>query len=99
MRKSESSPDSGTAVVAISKHGQAMIPKRFRAKLGIDAPGKVLFRETEDGNVVIERVRSATEMQGFAARSEASTDVFATDLFREKRERDRSERDDRFPPQ
>ncbi|WP_440764698.1 AbrB/MazE/SpoVT family DNA-binding domain-containing protein [Natronorubrum sp. DTA7] len=97
MSKSESSSDSEKEVVAVSKHGQATIPKRFREKLEIDAPGKVLFRETEDGDVIVERVRSASEMQGFAARSEASTDVPATELLREKRERDRSDRDDRFP--
>ncbi|WP_440771407.1 AbrB/MazE/SpoVT family DNA-binding domain-containing protein [Natronorubrum sp. DTA28] len=97
MSDSESSPDAETEVVAVSKRGRVTIPKRFREKLGIDPPGKVLFRETEDGNIVVERVQSASEMQGFAARSEASTDAPATDLLREKRERDRSDRDD-CPP-
>ena len=96
MSKSEPPSDSEKEIVAVTKHGQATIPKRFREKLGIDAPGKVLFRETEDGEIVVEQVRSASEMQGFAARSDASTDAPATELLREKRDRDRSDRDERF---
>ncbi|MCG1007505.1 AbrB/MazE/SpoVT family DNA-binding domain-containing protein [Halorubrum lacusprofundi] len=80
----------------MTKHGQATIPKRFRDKLGIDAPGKVLFRETEEGEVIVEHVRSPSEMRGFAARSEATTDKPATQILREKREQDRDKRDARF---
>lgn len=47
--RSEPSQDSEKEIVSVTKHGQATIPKRFRKKLGIDAPGKVLFRETEEG--------------------------------------------------
>lgn len=93
MSESEPSENSDSEVVAVSKHGQATIPKRFREKLGIDAPGKVLFRETGDGDVVVDRVPSPSEMRGFAAESEASTETPATDLLREKRERDRDERE------
>lgn len=96
MSKSESSKNSEKEIVAVTKHGQATIPKRFREKLGIDAPGKVLFRETEDGEILVEQVKSASEMQGFAARSGASTDTPATELLREKRARDKSARDERF---
>jgi AbrB family looped-hinge helix DNA binding protein len=96
MRKTEQSESSEKEVVAVTKHGQATIPKRFREKLGIDAPGKVLFRETEDGEVVVEHVRSPSEMRGFAARSEATIDEPATEILREKREQDREERDARF---
>jgi hypothetical protein len=56
----------------------------------------VLFREAEDGRIVVERVRSPSEMRGFAAPSEASTDVPATELLREKRDRDRQDRESRF---
>ena len=87
MSETEQSKTSETEVVAVTKHGQATIPKRFREKLGIDAPGKVLFRETEDGEVIVERVRSPSEMRGFAARSEATI---------EKREQDRDNRDARL---
>ncbi|MDF9747670.1 AbrB/MazE/SpoVT family DNA-binding domain-containing protein [Natrinema salsiterrestre] len=96
MSASESSSDSEKEIVAVTKHGQATIPKRFREKLDIDAPGKVLFRETDDGTVVVERVRSASEMQGFAARSDPSTDTPATELLRDKRAQDKSERDAQF---
>ena len=97
MSKSEHSNDSEKEVVSVTKHGQATIPKRFREKLGIEAPGKVLFRETEGGEVVVEHVRSPGEMRGFAARNEASTDRPATEILQEKREQDREERDAQFP--
>ena len=96
MNKSERSRNSEKEVVAVTKHGQATIPKRFREKLEIEAPGKVLFRETEDGTVIVEHVRSPSEMRGFAARSEATSDRPATEILREKREHDREERDARF---
>jgi len=83
-------------VVAVTSHGQATIPKQFREKLGIEAPGKVLFRETEDGDVVVEQVPSPSEMRGFAAQKEGTTDQPATDILREKREQDRSEREEQF---
>ena len=97
MSKTEQPEDSEKEVVAVTKHGQATIPKRFRDKLGIDAPGKVLFRETEEGEVIVEHVRSPSEMRGFATRSEATTDKPGTQILREKREQDRDERDARFP--
>jgi len=96
MSETEQSENSEKEVVAVTKHGQATIPKRFREKLGVEAPGKVLFRETETGEIVVEHVRSPSEMRGFAARSEATTDKPATELLREKREQDREERDARF---
>ena len=96
MSKTEQSDGSEKEIVSVTKHGQATIPKRFREKLGIEAPGKVLFRETEDGEVIVEQVRSPSEMRGFAARSEATTDKPATQILREKREQDREERDAQF---
>lgn len=80
--------------VSVSPNGQATIPKEFRDRLGIEAPGRVRFRETEDGAVVIERVPTVEEMRGFAAKvGTASTDRPATELLREKRERERRERE------
>jgi len=96
MNKTEQSGNSEKEIVAVTKHGQATIPKRFREKLGIDAPGKVLFRETDTGEIVVEHVRSPSEMRGFAARSDGSTDRPASEILREKREQDRDERDARF---
>jgi len=96
MSKTEEPDNSEKEVVAVTKHGQATIPKRFREKLGIDAPGRVLFRETDTGEIVVEHVRSPSEMRGFAARTDASTDRPASEIIREKREQDRDERDARF---
>ncbi|QZA89104.1 AbrB/MazE/SpoVT family DNA-binding domain-containing protein [Salinarchaeum sp. IM2453] len=96
MSKTEQSNGSEKEIVAVTKHGQATIPKRFREKLGIEAPGKVLFRETEDGEILVEQIRSPSEMRGFAARSEASTDKPASEILREKREQDREARDAQF---
>ena len=93
MSKSEQSNGSEKEIVAVTKHGQATIPKRFREKLGIETPGKVLFRETEDGEVIVEQVRSPSEMRGFATRHEATTDRPATEILQEKREQDQNERD------
>jgi AbrB family looped-hinge helix DNA binding protein len=96
MSKTEQTEDSEKEVVSVTKHGQATIPKRFREKLGIDAPGKVLFRETTDGQVIVEHVRSPDEMRGFAARSEACTDRPATDLLQKKRDQDQEDREAQF---
>ncbi len=96
MSKTEQPNGSEKEIVAVTKHGQATIPKRFREKLGIEAPGKVVFRETEDGEIIVEQVRSPSEMRGFAARSEASTDKPASEILREKREQDREARDAQF---
>ncbi len=98
MSESKNGKSSEKKIVAVTKHGQATIPKQFREKLGITAPGKVLFRETKDGEIVIEQVASPNEMRGFAARSEASTDKPATELLREKRKQDRNERNRQFSP-
>ena len=96
MSGSEQTNGSEKEIVAVTKHGQATIPKRFREKLGIEAPGKVLFRETDDGEVIVEQVRSPSEMRGFAARGKASTDKSASEILREKREQDREKRDAQF---
>ena len=93
MSETEQRNGSEKEIVAVTKHGQATIPKRFREKLGIEAPGKVLFRETEEGEVIVEQIRSPSEMCGFAARHEATTDRAATEILQEKREQDRNQRD------
>ncbi|MEZ3144465.1 AbrB/MazE/SpoVT family DNA-binding domain-containing protein [Halobaculum sp. MBLA0143] len=82
----------------MSKHGQATIPKRFRDRLGLDTPGRVSFRETDDGETVVEPVPSPDEMRGFTARagSETDGDKRATDLLKEKREQDVPDREAKF---
>jgi AbrB family looped-hinge helix DNA binding protein len=83
----------GSVTVSVSPNGQATIPKEFREKLGIDTPGKVTFRETEDGTIVVERVPTAEEMQGFAAQSgDPTTETPASELLREKRTAEKRER-------
>lgn len=92
---SEHSQEKDDAVtVSLSANGQATIPKRFRDKLGIDTPGRISFRETESGEIVVERVPGAAEMHGFAAETaEATTDKTASELLQEKRNAEKAERD------
>ena len=94
MSKTERTEDSEREVVAVTKHGQATIPKQFREKLGITAPGKVLFREAEDGTIVVEHVRSPDEMRGFAARQTPTTDQPATEILQTNRKKERNDRDE-----
>jgi AbrB family looped-hinge helix DNA binding protein len=96
MSSTEKNSNSEKEVVSVTKHGQATIPKRFREKLGVEAPGKVRFRETDEGDVIVEQVRSPGEMRGFAARNEPRSEKPATQILREKRDEDRDERDARF---
>jgi antitoxin PrlF len=91
MSESETSKtqNSDREVVAVSKHGQATIPKRFREKMGIDAPGKVAFRERESGEIVIEHVPSAVEMRTTLAKeTETKETRSATETLHALRERD-----------
>jgi AbrB family looped-hinge helix DNA binding protein len=91
---SESDGERDSITVSVSSSGQATIPKQFRDKLGIDAPGQVMYRENEDGEIVLTSIPSASEMEGFAARSAtASTGKPASELLREKREADGAEGD------
>ncbi|MDY7082957.1 MAG: AbrB/MazE/SpoVT family DNA-binding domain-containing protein [Halobacteria archaeon] len=93
MRKSERrNPEENEVVVSVTENGQATIPKKFRDKLGVDPPAKVLFRETDEGEIVVERVPSPGEMRGFAARNEEKTHKSATQLLREKRREDKQKR-------
>lgn len=56
-----------TSVVRISQKGQTTIPKEFRDKHGIDTPGRVRFRETEDGDIVVEAVPHPDDKLGSRA--------------------------------
>lgn len=82
-------------VVKVSTHGQATIPKAFREKLGIDAPGRVRFVENDRGEVVVERVPSPGEMRGMAnVADDRSDEQSATAMLREKRAADKRSRED-----
>ena len=92
MSRSERPEDSESEVVSVSQHGQATIPKRFREKLELDAPGKVQFRETEDGEIVVEAIPSASDLRGFAARRrEEPSEQPASKMLKEKRESDKED--------
>lgn len=75
-------------VVSVSSRGQATIPKEFREELGIDAPGRVKFVRTDDGDVVVRPVRSLTDMRGFLEGETTEDGRSATEVLRSERERD-----------
>lgn len=90
-----SDADDGTTVTVTSK-GQATIPKEFREKLRIDAPGRVRFVETEDGDVVVKPVKRPSEIRGALAPSETDADERAASaLLREERDRDEQTLDEK----
>ncbi|RJS99643.1 MULTISPECIES: AbrB/MazE/SpoVT family DNA-binding domain-containing protein [Halococcus] len=63
---------SGTTrdVVRVSAKGQATIPKQLREKFGIETPGRVRFRESEAGEIVVEPVPRPSELRGRLATDE-----------------------------
>lgn len=60
-------------VVRVSAKGQATIPQSLRKKFDIDTPGRVRFRENEQGEIVVEPVPHPSETRG----------VFASDEYEE----------------
>ncbi len=76
-------------VVSVSARGQAKIPKEFREKLGIDAPGRVKFVETDEGEVVVRPIQSVTDLRGVFESETDNEGRSATELLREERERDK----------
>jgi AbrB family looped-hinge helix DNA binding protein len=90
-----SDAEDGTIVTVTSK-GQATIPKEFRDKLRIDAPGRVRFVENEEGEVVVQPVKRPAEIRGALATSEAEADErSASELLRKERERDEQKLDEK----
>ena len=96
MSETERQNDSETEIVAVTKHGQATIPKELRKRFGIDTPGKVLIHE-EEGKIVVEPLPSVEEMQGVhAGRYEKGETL---EHLREMRDKDKQlerERDQRL---
>jgi AbrB family looped-hinge helix DNA binding protein len=90
MNESERAENEEGEVVTVTKSGQATIPKKFRDKLDISPSEKVRFRETEKGEVVVERVPSPSEMRGIASEN-SKTDKPATEILQEKREQDKKD--------
>ena len=70
-------------IVAVTRKGQATIPKRLRDKLHIDTPGRVRFVENERGEVVIRPVKRPSALRGALASEE--TERMATAQLREER--------------
>ncbi|WP_135829947.1 AbrB/MazE/SpoVT family DNA-binding domain-containing protein [Halorussus halobius] len=58
-------------VVRVSKKGQTTIPKALREKFDIDAPGRVRFRETDAGEIVVEPVPHPSDLRGSLADEDA----------------------------
>lgn len=88
--------EEGTTVTVTSK-GQATIPKEFRDKLRIGTPGRVRFVENEDGEVVVRPVKRPSELRGDLAEGETEEhEKSATELLREKRERDKTKTEKKY---
>ncbi len=77
-------------VVSVSARGQATIPKEYREELGIEAPGRVKFVRTEDGEVVVRPIRSVTDLRGVLTGETDDRGRAATDRLQDERERDRA---------
>ena len=74
-------------VVSVSPRGLATIPKEFREELGIDAPGRVKFVRTEDGDIVVRPIRSVTDLRGTLAGETDDEGRSATEMLRDERSR------------
>lgn len=77
-------------VVSVSRRGQATIPKEFREELGIETPGRVKFVRTDDGDVVVRPIESATDLRGVLAGATDEEGHSAVERLREERRRDRA---------
>ena len=86
MSKTESEQQ---RVVNVSKRGQATIPKEFRDELGIEAPGRVKFIRTEEGDIVVKPIQSLTDLRGILSGKTDKDGKTATEILREERERDK----------
>ncbi len=78
------------SVVRVSAKGQATIPKDLREKFGIETPGRVRFRESETGKIVVEPVPRPSELRGRLAGDEHERGEVLSKL-REFRETERDE--------
>jgi AbrB family looped-hinge helix DNA binding protein len=64
-------------LASITSKGQVAIPKRVRERLGVETPGMVRFRETDEGDVVVERVRNLDEYRGVIDADESAAELVA----------------------
>lgn len=85
------SKTSDSEIVRVSQKGQATIPKSLRDKLGIDAPGEVIFYEDNE-RIIVEPVPSIGELAGIHAdESTESGEILETVAEEAQREREREE--------
>jgi antitoxin PrlF len=89
MSKSESEK-----VVSVSSRGQATIPKEFREELGIDAPGRVKFVRTEEGEIVVRPITSVTDLRGVLEGKRDEQGRSALQRLREEREEEKESQDE-----
>jgi len=91
MSNIESEKAKSERVVSVSARGQATIPKEFREELGIDAPGRVKFVRTAEGEIVVRPIRSVTDLRGMLAGKTDDEGRSAVERLRQERARDRAD--------
>lgn len=55
--------DETSKIIRVTQRGQATIPKEWRERLGIDAPGEVVMIAVDDG-IVVKPLRSLDDLAG-----------------------------------
>lgn len=88
-----SDPGVGT-IAAVTSKGQVTIPREFCDKLHLDPPGRVRFVENDQGEIVVRRVKSPSELRGALA-SGNEEERSATELLRDERDRDKQKTDEK----
>lgn len=75
--------------VPVARDGTVTIPQCVRDSLGLDGRGRVAFVETENGEVVIRRVKPPAELRGALATSaDGDEEECPSVTLREERHRD-----------
>lgn len=84
-------------VVRVSAGGRTTIPQPLREKFGIDAPGRVRFRENKRGEIVVEPVPHPRDLRGaldVGDRDEGDVWAELDGLTAEEREREATDLDE-----
>lgn len=79
-------------IIKVTQRGQATLPKEWRDRLGIDAPGEVVMIAVDD-SIVVKPVRSIEEVAGRHAGTFEEGEVRSTirQLRNEETERERDD--------
>ncbi|ERH11734.1 MAG: looped-hinge helix DNA binding domain, AbrB family [halophilic archaeon J07HB67] len=75
-------------VVSVSARGQTTVPKEFRERLGVDAPGRIKLIETDDGEVMVRPITSVTDRRGVLAGETDESGRTGMEVLAESRSRD-----------